>query len=59
MFKQKHIVSMRDLTRDDVDFVLDHAEKMMPYAKAGVPLLQSRILALLFFEPSTENATFV
>lgn len=46
---------MQDLTRDDVDFVLDHAEKMMPYAKAGVRLLQSRILALLFFEPSTRT----
>jgi len=55
MFKQKHIVSMRDLTRDDVDFVLDYAEKMIPYAKAGVQLLQSRILALLFFEPSTRT----
>ena len=46
---------MRDLTRDDVDFVLDYAEKMIPYAKAGVRLLQSRILALLFFEPSTRT----
>ena len=55
MFNQKHIVSMRDLTRDDVDFVLDYAEKMIPYAKAGVQLLQSRILALLFFEPSTRT----
>jgi aspartate carbamoyltransferase catalytic subunit len=55
MFKQKHIVSMRDLTRDDVGFVLDYAEKMIPYAKAGVRLLQSRILALLFFEPSTRT----
>jgi aspartate carbamoyltransferase catalytic subunit len=55
MFNQKHIVSMRDLTRDDVDFVLDYAEKMIPYAKAGVRLLQSRILALLFFEPSTRT----
>jgi aspartate carbamoyltransferase catalytic subunit len=55
MFKQKHIVSMQDLTRDDVDFVLNHAEKMMPYAKAGVQLLQNRILALLFFEPSTRT----
>lgn len=46
---------MRDLTRDDVNFVLDYAEKMIPYAKAGVRLLQSRILALLFFEPSTRT----
>ncbi len=55
MFKKKHVVSMRDLTREDVEFILDRAEKMMPYAKSGVRVLQNRILALLFFEPSTRT----
>lgn len=55
MFKKKHVVSMRDLTRDDVEFILDYAERMMPYAKAGVRVLENRILALLFFEPSTRT----
>ena len=55
MFKKKHVVSMRDLTRDDVEFILDYAERMMPYAKAGVRMLENRILALLFFEPSTRT----
>jgi aspartate carbamoyltransferase catalytic subunit len=55
MFKKKHVVSMRDLTREDVEFILDRAERMMPYAKSGVRVLQNRILALLFFEPSTRT----
>ncbi len=59
MFKKKHVVSMRDLTREDVEFILDCAERMMPYAKTGVRVLQNRILALLFFEPSTEDAALV
>lgn len=46
---------MRDLTRDDVEFILHYAERMMPYAKAGVRMLENRILALLFFEPSTRT----
>ena len=35
MFNKKHVVSMRDLTREDVEFILDCAERMMPYAKIG------------------------
>lgn len=46
---------MRDLAPEDIEFVLDGAEKMMPYAKTGVRVLQNRILALLFFEPSTRT----
>jgi aspartate carbamoyltransferase catalytic subunit len=55
MFNKKHIVSMRDLAPEDIEFFLNGAEKMMPYAKTGVPVLQNRILALLFFEPSTRT----
>jgi len=55
MLKKKHIVSMRDFTRKDVDFILNCAEKMLPYATIGTPALQSKILALLFFEPSTRT----
>jgi aspartate carbamoyltransferase catalytic subunit len=55
MFKKKHVVSMQDLTRDDVEFILEEAERMMPHAKTGVRVLQNRILALLFFEPSTRT----
>jgi aspartate carbamoyltransferase catalytic subunit len=56
-FKGKDIVSIRDLTREDMDQVLDLAERMIPYAKgeAFTKVLEGRILANLFFEPSTRT----
>src|SRR5512139_2403146 len=55
MREKQHIVSMRDFTREDVMFVLDYAEQMLPFARKGIELLQHKILALLFFEPSTRT----
>jgi len=56
-FKGKDIVSIRDLSRDDIDQVLDLAERMIPYAKGEIftKALDGRILANLFFEPSTRT----
>ncbi len=55
MLQRQHIVSMRDFTREDVMFILDYAEQMLPFARKGIKLLQHEILALLFFEPSTRT----
>ncbi|MGZ4907778.1 MAG: aspartate carbamoyltransferase [Halobacteriota archaeon] len=55
MLQKQHIVSMRDFTREDVMFILDYAERMFPFARKGIELLQHKILALLFFEPSTRT----
>ncbi|MGZ4902232.1 MAG: aspartate carbamoyltransferase [Halobacteriota archaeon] len=52
---KRHVVSMRDFTREDVMSVLNYAEKMLPFARKGTELLQNKILALLFFEPSTRT----
>jgi aspartate carbamoyltransferase catalytic subunit len=56
-FKGRDIVSIRDLSRDDVDQVLDLAERMIPIAKGEdfTKALDGRILANLFFEPSTRT----
>ncbi len=51
----RHVVSMRDFTREDVISVLNYAEEMLPFARKGTELLQNKILALLFFEPSTRT----
>ncbi len=51
------IVSIRDLTREQIEFVLDLSEKMIPYARGEkfTKMLEGRILANLFFEPSTRT----
>jgi aspartate carbamoyltransferase catalytic subunit len=56
-FKGKDVVSIRDLSREDIDQVLDLAERMIPYAKGETftKALDGRILANLFFEPSTRT----
>lgn len=56
VFSQTDVVSMNDLKKEDILFVLDQAKKMdsMPRAKkAG--LLKNKVMASLFFEPSTRT----
>jgi len=56
-FKGLDIVSIRDLTREQIELVLDLSEKMIPYARGEMftKMLDGRILANLFFEPSTRT----
>lgn len=54
-FRGRDIVSMRDFDRGEIDFILDKATEMQPIAKKGSDLLRGRVLATLFFEPSTRT----
>jgi aspartate carbamoyltransferase catalytic subunit len=56
-FKGMDIVSIRDLSRDQIEEILDLSEKMIPYAKGEkfTKALDGRILSCLFFEPSTRT----
>jgi len=51
------IVSVRDLSRDQIEKVLDLAQSMVPYAlgERRSKALDGKILAHLFFEPSTRT----
>tara|TARA_B100000085_G_C18480933_1_gene487243 strand:+ start:198 stop:1127 length:930 start_codon:yes stop_codon:yes gene_type:complete len=51
------IVTMNDLTNEDIVAVLDDAERLVPVAKGDVylPLLQGKVLANMFFENSTRT----
>lgn len=51
------LITMDDLSNDDIMDVLDAAERLLPVAKGKthLPLLQGRILGNLFFEPSTRT----
>jgi len=56
MFTKKHIISMRDFSRAEIDAILKKAEELEPFAKHKKSnLLAGKILALLFYEPSTRT----
>ena len=56
-FFKRDIVSMRDITRKDIEYIMDLSEKMIPYAKGDKTShpLAGKILGNLFFEPSTRT----
>jgi len=56
-FKGMDLVSIRDLSCDQIEQIMDLSEKMIPYAKGErvTKALDGKILACLFFEPSTRT----
>ncbi|NYT01083.1 MAG: aspartate carbamoyltransferase [Methanocellales archaeon] len=56
MFAKRHIISMRDFSRVEIDSILQRAEKLETFASKGSSnLLDGKILAMLFYEPSTRT----
>jgi aspartate carbamoyltransferase catalytic subunit len=56
-FKGRDIVSISDFDKDEINFILDTAERMIPFAKGERTsrALEGQILSTLFFEPSTRT----
>ena len=54
-FKGRDIVSIKDFSREEIDYILKTAASMEPIARSGSEMLHSKILATLFFEPSTRT----
>jgi len=56
-FKNRDIISIKDFSKGEIDYILDYAKRMIPYANAEkhTTLLNQHILAALFFEPSTRT----
>ena len=61
IFERRHIISTKDFSREEIDFILDRAQKLEPYARSGDSgpggpgLLKDKVVATLFFEPSTRT----
>lgn len=53
----RDLVSIRDLKKEEIFYILEKAEDMIPYAKGEkkTRALEGKILATLFFEPSTRT----
>jgi len=56
MFAKKHIISMRDFSRAEIDHILQRAEALETFAsERSTDILAGKILAMLFYEPSTRT----
>ena len=54
-FQGRDIVSIEDFSRKEIDYILDKSESMESVAKKGSDMLKGKILATLFYEPSTRT----
>jgi len=57
MSRFRHLISIDDLNKDDIIYILDRAEDFEDIAKGerSSKILEGKILANLFFEPSTRT----
>lgn len=54
-FEGRDIISVKDFSRKEIDYVFKIAQAMEPIAAKGSGMLEGKILATLFFEPSTRT----
>jgi len=54
-FQGRDITSIEDFTREEISYILNVSQAMEPIAKKGSDMLKGKILANLFFEPSTRT----
>ena len=56
-FKNRDIISIKDFSKEEIEYIIDYSKKMIPYAKGEkhTTLLKENILSALFFEPSTRT----
>ncbi|MCS7097163.1 MAG: aspartate carbamoyltransferase [Candidatus Methanomethylicia archaeon] len=53
--KGRDFIEITDFNKDDFEYLFELTNKMEKYAKSKCSLLEDKILALLFFEPSTRT----
>jgi aspartate carbamoyltransferase catalytic subunit len=54
-FQGRDIISIQDFSRREIDYILDVSKSMEPLAQKGSDMLKGKILATLFYEPSTRT----
>jgi aspartate carbamoyltransferase catalytic subunit len=54
-FEGRDIISIKDFSRDEIDYIMKIAQAMEPVAAKGSDMLRGKILATLFFEASTRT----
>jgi len=57
-FSGRNIMSIQDFSRDELEHIFKIASDMEKFVKTGSDILKNKILANLFFEPSTRTRLF-
>ena len=61
-FSHKHLLGLYELTREDIEFILDTSESFKEIQERPikrVPTLRGITVANLFFEPSTRTLSLI
>ena len=54
-FKGRDIISIEDFSREEINYILKSTQTIEPLAAKSSKMLEGKILATLFFEPSTRT----
>jgi aspartate carbamoyltransferase catalytic subunit len=54
-FRGRDIISIEDFSREEITYILNNSKTMESLASKGSDMLKGKILATLFFEPSTRT----
>ena len=54
-FVDRDVISIKDFTREEIDYILRISSEMESLVKTGSNVLKGRVMATLFFEPSTRT----
>ncbi|MCK4347734.1 MAG: aspartate carbamoyltransferase [Thermoplasmatales archaeon] len=56
-FRGRDIISIKDFSKREINYILNYAKKMISYAKGEgcIETLKGKVLSSLFFEPSTRT----
>jgi len=54
-FVGRDVISIKDFTREEIDYILRISSEMESLVRTGSDVLKSRVMATLFFEPSTRT----
>ncbi len=56
-FKGRDVVSIKDFSKTEINYLITYAKKMIPYAQGEktTGVLHGKVLSSLFFEPSTRT----
>jgi len=56
-FKGKDVISIKDFSKKEINYILNYSNEMVPYARGEKykDILKGKVLSSLFFEPSTRT----